>query len=163
MKQDMKKDPPQTVPDDVLREQRQTTNIVRAAKSPQTDELLKGMGAIKDIRKRRAAKMYLIAEKVRQLFIPGGITTSPIRGKLTDEDVILKLNFSQGTYTDQLGVEREHRWQIEIYSQDHIPEGVCPQCDGEMETEILENGQRRVACDECDYELSSFGGVEVTE
>ncbi len=151
------------VPPGIIRTQRRKTRVIAAAKSPQTDELLKSIDAIRDIAKRRATKMYLIAEKVRQLFILGGVTTSPIRGKLTDEDVMLKLNFSQGTYTDQLGIKREHRWQIEIYSQDHIPEGVCPKCNGEMETEILDGGDRRVACGDCGYELSSFCGVEETE
>ena len=148
------------VPDDIIKEQQQTTNVVKAAKSPQTDQLLKGMDAVKDIAKRRAAKMYLIAEKVRQLFIPGGVTTTPIKGELTDENVFIKLAFSQGTYTDQFGITREHRWQIEIYSRDHVPEGICPRCDGEMETEILDDGKIRVACNDCGHEHSSVWGVE---
>lgn len=128
-----------------------------------TDRLLEGMDAVMDIRKRRAAKMYLIAERVRQLFIPDGITSAAIKGELTREDVLIKMNFSQGIYIDQLGKKREHRWQIEIYSRDHIPEGVCPECQGEMETEILTDGNRRVACGDCGYEIPIFCGVEKPE
>lgn len=150
-----------------IAEQRQTTNRVKAAEGPGTERLLNDMPRIedyiKDLAKRRSGKMWMIAERIKNLFLKGGITTSPMKGQITDEAASIGLTFGQGEYTDATGKRREHRWKITIENIDCIPEGVCPRCNGEMETEILDDNKRRVACGECDYELSSFCGVEVDD
>ena len=126
-----------------------------------TDRLLKATAVVKDIGKRRRAKMWLIAERIRKLYIPGGVTT--LSGYYSDRASSAAITFSQGEYVDATGKGREHRWKITIENIDCLSEGTCPECQGEVETEILDDGKRRVACDECGYEVSSFCGVEQPE
>lgn len=155
------------VPASIIREQRETTNLVKAAEGLGTNRLLNDMPRIeeytKDLAKRRSGKMWMIAERVKNLFLKGGITTSPMKGEINGETASMGLTFGQGEYIDATGKRREHRWKITIENIDCLPEGVCPQCDGEMETEILDDGKYRIACGACDYEVSSFCGVEVDD
>lgn len=155
------------VPHKNIREQREMTNKVKVAENSGTEKLLNDMPRVedyvKDLAKRRSGKMWMIAEKIKNLFLKGGITTNPMKGQIYGETASIGLTFGQGEYTDATGKRREHRWKITIENIDCLPEGVCPRCNGEMETEILDDGRHRVACGECDYELSSFCGVEKPE
>lgn len=137
----------------------------KAANSPATIRLLKDGEVGGKNASRRRGRMFMIAEPIRKLFIPGGITSDMGKGRLSDDTCRMAMTFSQGTYVDLTGKRREHRWQITVENIDHKSEGDCPACGGEMETEILDDNKRRVACngDDCDYELSSFCGVEEPE
>lgn len=134
----------------------------KAAESPATIRLLKDGEVVGSTATRRRGRMFMIAEKIRQLFIPGGIISD---GHLSNETCRMSMTFAQGDYVDLTGKRREHRWQITVENIDHKSEGDCPECGGEMETEILDDDKRRVACnsEDCGYEVSSFCGVEKPE
>lgn len=136
-----------------------------AAKSSATTQLLNATEIVKDNAKRRRGRMWMIATEIKDIFVKEGVTIGHVKGQCSDEEVWIELKFGQGTYVDSTGKRREYRWKITIENIDCFPEGVCPQCDGELETEILDYGKRRVACndEECGYEVPLFCGVEVPE
>jgi len=132
-----------------------------AARDPGTDRLIGAMGIAEDRRKRRSGRMWIIATKIKDLFLKEGVTIRPIKGRLYSDTVFIELSFRCGEYIDEILKRREHRWKITIESEDFKSEGDCPECDGELQTEILEDGSHKIGCDDCGYVHKGLG-MEVT-
>lgn len=100
---------------------------------------------------RRAYAWWLATEIARTLKSRNGFSVGAVSGKFNHIGEMVKVEFLGREYTDSTGVRRVHRIAITVGFEDHRSEGECcdPDCEGELETRVLENGKLAIVCNEC--------------